>query len=69
MSWLIPTNTSSHQVERLRLLERKSLRRVVNIRRPIGSYKHIPNKKLYETANIKRIDNVLIDNAIRSGNV
>lgn len=65
MSWLIPTHISSHQVEKIRLLERKILRKATNIRRPRGTYKHISNLKLYQTANVRRIDNVLLDNAIR----
>lgn len=39
MAWLIPTHTSSHQVERIRIMERKILRKATNTRRPRGSYK------------------------------
>lgn len=57
---------SSHQMERLRVFERKCLRLATSLRRPIGSYRHISNKTLYDTANIDRIDIFLTNNAIRA---
>ena len=59
--WLNPTFTSSCQVEKIRLLERKIIRKTADIRRPIGSYKYIRNSLLYEKATIVRIDKYLTD--------
>lgn len=61
-SW---STISSHQMERLRLLERKCLRACINYRRPRNQFIHISNKKLYEKANIVRIDKYMVEQAIR----
>lgn len=63
--WLNPTTTSSHQVERIRVVERKIIRKTANIRRKVGSYKYLSNKKLYKRANITRIDKFLVEKSIR----
>lgn len=63
--WLNPTNLSSHQVERIRILERKILRKTNNIKRNIGDFKHISNSAVYQKSGIRRIDCFLIDNCIR----
>lgn len=64
-SWLNPSFVSAHQIERIRITERKILRKTSNIQRKIGSYKHISNKKLYDKASIKRIDRYMIDNNVK----
>lgn len=57
---------SSHQMERLRVFERKCLRACINYRRPIGSYRHIRNSALYEQSTIKRIDCFLVSGALKT---
>lgn len=64
-SWLNPTLTSSHQVERLRLLERKILRKTTNTRRARNSFKYINNSRLYDAAKINRIDRFLVSISIK----
>lgn len=59
MIWLNPSLLTSHQVEKIRIVERKILRKTGNIRRKIGSFKHISNKKLYDINDIVRIDKFL----------
>lgn len=54
--WLNENVISSHQVERLRLFERKMLRPVTNTFRNRNTYKYINNATLYKKANLKRID-------------
>lgn len=56
---------SSHQMERLRIFERKCLRAATDFRRERGSYLQISNAKLYENANIERIDTHLSNTAVR----
>lgn len=62
--WLNPSNISSHQVERLRIVERKTIRQVYNVHRPRNSYKYLSNKKLYEIYDYKRLDSELVNLSI-----
>lgn len=54
--WLNNSTISSHQIEKLRLLERKIIRRTSNTYRKRHSYRYVNNSELYFNANIKRID-------------
>lgn len=56
---------SSHQMERLRILERKCLRSCINYARPRHSYYTISNKDLYKAADTERIDSHMCHQAIR----
>lgn len=56
---------SSHQMERLRIFERKCLRSCINYTRPRHSYYTISNKDLYKAADIERIDSHMCHQAIR----
>lgn len=58
------TNISSHQMERLRILERKTLRLCTQYRRERNKI-HINNSQLYHNANIIRIDNHLTQQALK----
>lgn len=60
------SHISSHQMERIRVFERKCLRQATSLRRPIGSYRHLSNKTIYDTADIDRIDIFLTNNALRA---
>lgn len=55
-------NISASLMEKIRTFERKCLRACVNMHRSTESahLKFICNKKLYDTANIPRIDNYII---------
>lgn len=57
--WCQPPQVSSHQMELLRRFERTCLRNVANIKRPIGCYKHVKIKDIYDISNIERIDNFI----------
>lgn len=57
---------SAHQMERLRVFERKCLRACINYRRPIGTYRHIRNSALYEQGAVKRIDCFMINCALKT---
>lgn len=54
--WFNPSSISSHQVERLRLVERKTIRTVYNIHRPRNTFRYISNKTLYKIFDYKRLD-------------
>lgn len=56
---------SSHQMERLRVLERKCLRLCINFVKARQSFRYISNAKLYEEANIERIDSHMCKQALR----
>lgn len=56
---------SSHQMERLRILERKILRQITNTRRQPDSYKYTKTSKLYESAEIQPIDFFLAEQACK----
>lgn len=58
------SNITSHQMERLRMIERRTIRRCINYKREIGA-DHIANKKLYQAANIERIDKFLTQQGLR----
>lgn len=58
--WLNPSLISSHQVERIRIIERKIIRKTSNTRRCINSYKYIKNSELYAVSEIERIDRHLV---------
>lgn len=57
--WLNPTYLTSAQIEKIRLLERKVIRRAGNCFRPRHSFKYISNANLYNTTSIIRIDRFL----------
>lgn len=60
-SW---SDISSHQMERLRSIERVCLRACTNTyRKPNGNY--ISNSKLIKNADIERIDKILVEQAIK----
>lgn len=48
-------------MEKIRIAERKILRKTNNIKRKRNSFKHIPNRKIYKCSNISRIDKYMID--------
>lgn len=54
--------TSSHQIERLRVIERWFLRKITNLYKNHDSIKYVNSKILYETANIDRLDRKMIEN-------
>lgn len=54
--WFNPSMVSSHQIERIRILERKIIRKTSNTFRKRNCYKYINNSKLYKNAEVKRID-------------
>lgn len=54
--WFSLPNSSSHQIERLRLFERGILRSATNTYRDRGSFKHVNAKILYQRARCLRID-------------
>lgn len=62
--WCSIPLVSSHQMELLRMFERKVLRFSTNTRRDIGCFKHIRSKILYEKAKTKRIDRFMVKLAI-----
>lgn len=57
---------SSHQMERLRVFERKCLRMATSLWRSLGSYHRLSNKKLLDAASMDRIDTFLTNNALRT---
>lgn len=59
-------NISSHQMEQLRVFERKCLRACMNCRRSPGTYKLIRNQDLYNLAGIERIDRFLIRTTLKT---
>lgn len=52
-------------MERLRLLERKIIRKCMNYKRPMNSFKHISNNILYRKTEMERIDRFLIKMGLR----
>ena len=54
--YIIWAGLSSHQMERLRLIERKFLRLVIERHRRLDSGRHYSNKSLYEEAEVEPID-------------
>lgn len=54
--WCQPPLVSAHQMELLRCFERSCLRNTANIKRDIGSYKHISLEDIYKTSNCDRVD-------------
>ena len=58
------SDISSHQMERLRLFERKCIRACINYKRQPGSKYHFSNDILYDESSIERIDRFLVNNAI-----
>lgn len=57
--WLRPLAVSSAQIEKIRLFERKILRRFSNKYRRRGSFKYCRNSELYQHSNMPRIDKQL----------
>lgn len=60
--WCMPPSLSSHQMEKLRIFERACLKSAANIKRPIGTYKHVNIKKIYSQARCMRIDRFIAKN-------
>lgn len=59
---------SSHQMERLRIFERKILKicsGLKDIKFEDGSFKRVSNKNIYKKCKMKRIDNFLIESGIK----
>lgn len=67
LSFGFPTwaGISSHQMERIRIFERKCLRACLNYRKPLDTHKSIRNSELYATSEMTRIDSFLINNTIK----
>lgn len=63
--WAWPVLLSSHQMERIRIFERKVLRSAADVRRAIGSYKYTTNAELHRRANCPRIDRFIVEKAFR----
>lgn len=61
-SW---SDISSHQMERLRQIERVCLRACTNSRRTRGDYYYINNSELLYRASINRIDKDLVEQALK----
>lgn len=57
-------NVSSHQMEKLRIFERKCLRTCTDYHRAPEMYKHIKNRELYIKADTERIDRTLVRQAL-----
>lgn len=62
--WANTSLTSSAQMERVRLTERKYLRPITNTRRKRGSYMFANNTILYRNAKTTRIDRFITDKAL-----
>lgn len=60
--WIRQPQVSSHQMERLRIFERQCLRNAANIRRPVGTYKHVKISDIYRVADCIRIDRFAVQN-------
>ena len=56
---------SSHQMERLRVFERKCIRACINYKRQTDTNYHISNDILYDESSIARIDRFLVTSAIK----
>lgn len=56
---------SSHQMERIRVFERKCLRACINYGKSPDTHKTISNLELYDTSKITRIDSFLISSATK----
>lgn len=59
------SSISSHQMERIRILERKCLRHCTRTTRARGCFLYLSNSMLYTKANIDPIDHVLVKQACR----
>lgn len=57
---------SAHQMERIRMFERKCIRSCVTYRRKPDDYKFINNTELYLQGNIERIDRYMLQLALKS---
>lgn len=60
--WML---TSSHQMEKLRILERWFLRKITNLYKNPNTNKFINSKILYEATKIDRIDRKMVENNIK----
>lgn len=63
-TWCLPPSVSSHQMELLRTFERGCLRSTANIRRDIGSFKHIKIQRIYDESGCIRIDRFIMQRHI-----
>lgn len=57
--------TSSHQIERLRILERWFLRKITNIYKQNNSNKFVNSRILYEQTKVNRIDRKMIEKNLK----
>lgn len=62
--WANPSMTSSAQMERIRLVERKILRSTTDTRRERGSYMFANNSTLYRNAKTSRVDQFITNKAL-----
>lgn len=58
--WAKLPNTSSHQMELIRRLERSCLKMATNLRRKRHSYKHVKNSEIYERSGCIRFDRFVL---------
>lgn len=63
--WANISNLTSYQMERLRINERKILRKTTNSYRKRNEYKYMNSKILYEKANTYRLDRHIVNNACK----
>lgn len=57
---------SAHQMERIRMFERKCIRSCITFRRKPDSYEYINNTDLYSQGNVERIDRFMLQLALKS---
>lgn len=57
--------TSSHQIERIRIIERWFLRKISGLYKKTNSVKFFNSKMLYESTNVNRIDRKMIENNLK----
>jgi len=62
--WANPSTTSSAQMERIRLAERKLLRSTTNTKRERGSFMYVNSSTLYRKAKTARIDRFITNKAL-----
>lgn len=57
--------SSSHQIEKLRVIERWFLRKITNLFKQNNSFKFVESKKLYEISNVNRIDREMVEKNLK----
>lgn len=63
-AWANPSITSSNQMERIRIFERKTLRSATNDRRAAGTFKYTNSAIVYRNADTIRFDRFVAQNSI-----